>query len=218
MLLVRLRNEEGIDASHLFNIVNHDLERDQSFVIVKARSIELLEKLSDFGSMQNNTQAQETLVNGITDFYTRLECGDSSCVLLQLKCIEYLRNFYNNTSFKVNQYAHLLAKVIPISNQMIMKFVNSPNEQCFLVVNEVLELYRFIVEKYAAFNTISQQSGQVTSSVTIICELTLILGKIWDQYAAAIVEDASHADSLTEGGVGQRERTLTISSIMRIMS
>lgn len=82
VLLVRLGNEEGIDASHLFNIVNHDLERDQSFVIVKARSIELLEKLSDFQSMQSNTEVQETLVNGITDFFSRVESGNSNSMLL----------------------------------------------------------------------------------------------------------------------------------------
>lgn len=49
-----------------------------------------------------------------------------------------------------------------------------------MVLNEVLELYRFIVEKYAGFNQISQESGQVMSSVTIICELCMILGQIWD--------------------------------------
>jgi len=105
--------------------------------------------------MQNDTSAQETLVNGIINFYSNLEEANHGKLFLQLKCIEYLKNFYNNHQFKINKYAHLLGKVIPLSNQMIMKFSESTEEHTQMIINEVLELYRFVVEKYAAFNQIS---------------------------------------------------------------
>ena len=83
-------------------------------------------------------------------------------------CMEYFKNFYNDHNFKTNKYAHILPKMLEICNQMIMKY-SRVQESNFEIVNEILELYRFVVEKYAGFISIGDQ-GQV-SPITMICEL-----------------------------------------------
>lgn len=78
-------------------------------------------------------------------------------------CLEYLKNFYNDHDFKATTYAHLLPKVLSICNKLIVRYAaEAPGEAgpaqqtasyvSYLVVNEVLELYRLIVEKYAGYN------------------------------------------------------------------
>lgn len=39
-----------------------------------------------------------------------------------MACMDYLKNFYNDHEFKIVKYAHLLTKVLPICNQMILKY------------------------------------------------------------------------------------------------
>jgi hypothetical protein len=93
---------------------------------------------------------------------------------------------------------------------MIVKYSDSNNvQQNFQVINEVLELYRFIVEKYASFNVVDP-NGQISSNITIICELALFLDGFWDRYAATLNRDGGDSE--------ERERSLIISSIMRIMT
>jgi hypothetical protein len=70
-------------------------------------------------------------------------------------------------------------------NKMILKYADSANqEQNFQVINEILELYRFIVEKYAGFNAIDQ-NGQISSNITTMCELAVFLNGFWDKYSVA---------------------------------
>lgn len=62
-----------------------------------------------------------------------------------MACVEYMRNFYNQEHFKTNAYAHFLGDVIVMCNSMIMSTYQKNTE----ILNEILVLYRFIVEKYA---------------------------------------------------------------------
>jgi hypothetical protein len=66
-------------------------------MVVKARTVMLLEKLSDFPSLQNDVKAQDRLVNGIINLYAQQKHD----VYMQMRCLEYLKNFYNNHLFKV---------------------------------------------------------------------------------------------------------------------
>ena len=78
-------------------------------------------------------------------------------MFLQMVCIDYLKNFYNDHMFKTIKYAHLLTKVLPICNQMVLKYTSKENsnvQNSYQVINEILELYRYIVEKYAGFNSV----------------------------------------------------------------
>lgn len=71
-------------------------------------------------------------------------------------CMEYFKNFYNDHNFKINKYAHILPKMLEICNQMILKY-SRVQESNFEIVNEILELYRFVVEKYAGFVQVGDQ-------------------------------------------------------------
>ena len=65
-----------------------------------------------------------------------------------MTCLDYLKNFYNDHNFRVHKYAHLLHKVGSICNLLVQKFSEQQN---YRALNDVLELYRYIVEKYAVF-------------------------------------------------------------------
>ena len=51
ILEVRLCNENNIEVEPLIKVIQEDLEREQSYLIVKARAIQLLQKLSDFQAL-----------------------------------------------------------------------------------------------------------------------------------------------------------------------
>jgi len=110
---------------------------------------------------------------------------------LQMCCLEYLKNFYNDYEFQSVKYAHLLPKVLPICNQLMIKYSTADSKQAkydgsvpdqskvmymnYLVINEILELYRLIVEKYASYNSLEQLDGGANQGNSIICELAIFL-------------------------------------------
>ena len=44
--------------------------------------------------------AQETLINGVVKLYLSEENSQDTCI--QLHCVEYMKNFYNDHAFKAN--------------------------------------------------------------------------------------------------------------------
>jgi len=91
--------------------------------------------------------------------------GENNDLCLKMSCVEYLKNFYNDHDFKVAEYSHVLPSVVFVSSKMLrsMFAIN----QCE-IVNEVLELFRFIVDKYSS-NDIMMDSN--TSVVEYIINL-----------------------------------------------
>jgi hypothetical protein len=63
-----------------------------------------------------------------------------------MACVDYMRNFFNQEYFKVDQYSGFLPEVITMCNTMILETYSKNTE----ILNEILELYRFVVEKYAS--------------------------------------------------------------------
>lgn len=147
--------------------------------------------------MKNDLASQDALINGVINLYSQQSQlsersgGGSVDVHLQMCCLEYLKNFYNDYEFKATKYAHLLPKVLPICNQLIIKYAavgpstaaatgQSTSYVSYLVINEVLELYRLIVEKYAGYNApehlvAGAEGGQLPAGNSIICDLALFL-------------------------------------------
>ena len=115
ILSIRLCDENDVNIDHFVRLIQADLERENSYLIVKSRSIQLLTKLSSFQALQNDTEAQETLLNGVINVYISQE-NQSVDLYLQMCCMDYLKNFYNDSNFKINKYAHLLPKVLEICN------------------------------------------------------------------------------------------------------
>ena len=63
---------------------------------------------------------------------------------MKMGCVEYMRNFFNDHEFKVNVYQHIVPSVVDMGSKMLTKCGNNSE-----AINEILELYRFIVDKYA---------------------------------------------------------------------
>lgn len=72
-----------------------------------------------------------------------------------------MKNFYNDASFKVNTYAHLLPPVLEMANIMLAKC-----QQNMEAVNEILDLFRFVIDKYAAVS-IAMSNGQTANEYLI---------------------------------------------------
>ena len=74
-----------------------------------------------------------------------------------MTCAEYMKNFYNDHGFKVQTYAHLLPPVLEMGSHMLNKCQSNME-----AVNEILDLFRFVIDKYAAYS-ISMANGQTAN-------------------------------------------------------
>ena len=108
MLEMRLNNEKDIDVKSIIALISKDLEREAEYFIVKARALELLIKVSDYDAVNQEQGAAQTLINGVLALYQGLENQQSTDLNLQMKCIDYLKNFYNDHQFKTNEHAPML--------------------------------------------------------------------------------------------------------------
>lgn len=79
---------------------------------------------------------------GILKIFSSEETQD---LCLKMTCAEYMKNFYNDHAFKVNTYANLLPAVLEMGNHMLTKCTGNME-----AVNEILDLFRFVIDKYAA--------------------------------------------------------------------
>lgn len=120
--------------------------------------------------------------------------------------MEYMRNFYNDANFRVAAYAHCLGDVMRMCNQMIQLSYTKNTE----ILNEILELYRFIVEKYASEGS---QQAHIVALVTFLKE-------IWDFFLGRLAQRRKgERDELTqEEQKEDDEISIALQSIIRIMS
>mmetsp|Transcript_8301 Transcript_8301/g.13874 ORF Transcript_8301/g.13874 Transcript_8301/m.13874 type:complete len:315 (-) Transcript_8301:718-1662(-) len=142
-------------------------------------------------------------------------------------CLEYFKNFYNDDEFRTQRYAPLLPKVLEISNRMFLKYT-SLGEESFSgltsssdveetklkLMNEIMELYRFIIERYAGFNLLDWE-GNISDSVTMVCEQALFLNNVWVKVMSSL--NASQDEGEETGEQLQGEQSIILSSVMRIM-
>ena len=57
------------DIQPLVHLIKEDLERAPEYVLVKARAILLLAKVSDFQGLKDDVSSQDTLINGVMNLY-----------------------------------------------------------------------------------------------------------------------------------------------------
>ena len=81
-------------------MIQADLEREPTYIIVKSRALGLLQLLSEYEALKNDTTAQETLINGVITLYASQEKNESPDMFLQMKCIDYMKNFYQDYQFR----------------------------------------------------------------------------------------------------------------------
>lgn len=74
-----------------------------------------------------------------------------------MTCAEYMKNFYNDHAFKVHAYAHLLPSVLEMGCHMMNTCAGNME-----AVNEILDLFRFVIDKYAAVQ-VAMATGQTAN-------------------------------------------------------
>ena len=78
-------------------------------------------------------------------------------------CVEYLRNFFNDANFRVNTYAHLVPQVVQMASMMLTKCTANSE-----AINEILDLFRFMVDKFACMTlAMPGSNGQTVNDFLI---------------------------------------------------
>jgi hypothetical protein len=125
---------------------------------VKTRAIQLLIKLSDFQSILNDPKLQESIAIAVFKIFSSEETQD---LCLKMTCGDYMKNFYNDHAFKVTTYAHLLPAVLEMGNHMLSKCAGNME-----AINEILDLFRFVIDKYAAVSIV-MTNGQTANEYLV---------------------------------------------------
>ena len=84
-------------------------------------------------------------MQGVLNILGSSEAANSDMVL-KMTCLDYIKNFYNDSYFKVDLYAPLLPLVVQATSIMLMEQSASSNVE---IVNEILEVFRHIISNYA---------------------------------------------------------------------
>ena len=179
-------------------------------MIVKKRSIQLLVRLSDFDELQNDTAMQSNLVEGVLKMFASDE-NDNADLCLKMGCIQYMSNFFNDANFKVNAYQQMVPTVVDMGSKMLTKCGHNSE-----AVNEILELYRFIVDKYAGMVIpMDQTTGQ-----TVIDFLVSMLMLHWNHFLGVVTHNSVTQDQLQQIDFEELygEESIGIQSIVRIMN
>ena len=128
-------------------------------------------------------------------------------IYLQLSCVLFLKNFFMDTNVRVQKYAYQIEPILTFCNKIMLAYSEQKGEQCFMAFNEILELYRYIVEKYAAFSKLTLPNGSEIQNTTITVELAVFLNdNLWVKHG--------------QRGQGQDyiEHCLRLTSVMRVMT
>jgi len=102
--------------------------------MIMKRAVELLTKLSDFKELQQNPVMQDSLIRRLLQIFSSDE-GDNADLCLKMSCIGYMKNFFNDNNFKVEEYAHIVPPVVKQSSQMMRRLLSMGKPS---IVNEVL--------------------------------------------------------------------------------
>jgi hypothetical protein len=145
---------------------------------------------------------QEDFIRGVMTIFASGE-GENKDMCLKMACVDYMTNFYNDANFRTEAYAHFLGDVIQMCNMMIRETYTKNTE----ILNEILELYRFIVEKYASH----------ASQQTHIIALVEFLKDIWEFFVKKSHELRTQVRTQEEEKEDD-EINIAFQSIMRIMS
>ena len=69
--------------------------------------------------------------------------------LVPIPDVAGMRNFFNDHKFRVETFAHIVPQVVKMGSLMLTKCVANSE-----AINEILDLFRFIVDKYSSMPTL----------------------------------------------------------------
>ena len=131
------------------------------------------------------------------------EENDNADLCLKMCCVEYLRNFFNDANFRVNTYAHLVPQVVQMASMMLTKCTGNSE-----AINEILDLFRFMVDKFACMTlAMPGSNGQTVNDFLI-----QVLQQAWVRF----VEVIKGADGDVDEAYG--EESIVLHSVVRILS
>ena len=129
---------------------------------------------------------QSNLIQGVQKIFASDE-NDNADLCLKMGCVEYMRNFFNDHSFKVNAYQHMVPSVVDMGSKMLTKCSHNPE-----AINEILELYRYIVDKYAGMVIpMHAATGQ-----TVIDFLISMLMLHWNHFLGVVTQNSVAQEQL----------------------
>lgn len=131
--------------------------------------------------------------------------NDNSDLCLKMCCIEYMRNFFNDHAFKVNAFASLVPPVVKMGSNMLTKCAANSE-----AINEILDLFRFIVDKYACMSL--SMEGQQTVNDFLIATLQ----QVWSHFMGVIGDNKELAEMDLSEVYG--EESIVLHSIVRILN
>ena len=92
-------------------------------------------------------------------------------------CIGYMKNFFNDHLFRVNTFTHLVPQVVTMGSSMLTKCVTNSE-----AINEILDLFRFIVDKYSGMLIAMPDSAGQTVNDFLIS----MLQQVWSRFVGVI--------------------------------
>ena len=105
--------------------------------------------------------------------------ADNADLCLKMGCIEYMRNFFNDHMFRVNTYSHLVPAVVKMGSTMMQKCVANSE-----AINEILDMYRFVVDKYACMTL--PMGADMDQNTTVNDFLVSMLQEAWTHFLGVI--------------------------------
>ena len=131
--------------------------------------------------------------------------GEDNDACLKFTCLEYIKNFYNDHEFKIDTYQPLLPGVIKVASDMLFDTQQKLNVEA---TNEVLELFNFVVDKYAACQLLME------NQTTLPVHLVQIFAAMFDKNIELFGSYTGDAEEFSEV---YGEQSILVQNILRIM-
>jgi len=165
-----------------------------------------LVRLSDFDALQQNPVAQQSLAQGVLRIFSSDE-NENSDLCLKMSCLEYMRNFFNDHMFRVHAYAHMVPDVVRMASVMLQRCAGNS-----AAINEILDLFRFIVDKYAGMTLMMPETQQTVNDF-----LLSMLQEAWTHFISVISGSTSPSAEVNFEEV-YGEESIVLHSIVRILN
>lgn len=158
---MRMSNEDSIDIAGLLKVLDAELNQQSNLIVVR-RTVQLLKTLSDFNQLKEQPQLQDSLIRRLLVIFNA-DSGDSADLCLKMSCVDYMINFFNDYEFQTETYASVVPDVVYQSAVMMRRLMASGKPS---IVTEVMQLYRFIVDKYS---TLECKMSDGTTVMETLC-------------------------------------------------
>ena len=125
-----------------------------------------------------------------------------------------MKNFFNDHLFRVNTFTHLVPQVVTMGSSMLTKCVTNSE-----AINEILDLFRFIVDKYSGMTIAMPESADQAhpQGQTVNDFLISMLQQVWSRFVSVISNQNNSATEINfEEAYG--EESIVLHSVVRVLN